>query len=110
MKVSILSEVAIKVPKKNLLLKRNLFRFFSVNMRNSIKNKEDFKGLEELEDLQLKVEQVRLVEKLSKQGYQYDIKELFEPFKKVVADSDQKLPEETKSNTKAKENPDESKK
>ena len=43
------------------------------------KNKEDIKDSEELDNLQLKVKQVRLVEKLGTQGYHYDIKELFEP-------------------------------
>ena len=36
----------------------------------SIKNKNALKNLEELEDLQLKVIQFRLVEKLGKQGFQ----------------------------------------
>ena len=47
-------------------------------MRNAIK-KDDLKDLEELDDLQSKLKQVRLVEKLGKQGYLYDVKEVFEP-------------------------------
>ena len=39
-----------------------------------MKNKEDFRDLGELDNLPSKVKQVRLVEKLGKQGYQYDIK------------------------------------
>ena len=73
----------------------------------AIKNKDDLKNLEELDDLQSKVKHVRLVEKLGKQGYHYDIKELFEPITKAVTDSNQKLLEETKFNTKAIENLDE---
>ena len=76
----------------------------------AIKNKDDLKDLEELDNLQSKVKQVRLVEKLGKQGYHYDLKELFEPITKAVTDSNQKLLEETKSNTKAIENLDESNK
>ena len=43
------------------------------------KKNDVLKDLEELEDLQSKVKQVRLVERLGKQGYHYDVKELFEP-------------------------------
>ena len=42
-------------------------------------NKDEIKDLEELEDLQSKVKQVRLVEKLGNQGFYYDVIELFEP-------------------------------
>ena len=76
----------------------------------AIKNEDDLTDLEELDDLQSKVKQVRLVEKLGKQGYHYDIKELFEPITKAVTDSNQKLHDETKSTTKAIENLDESEK
>ena len=70
----------------------------------SIKNKDDLKDLEELEDPQSKVKQVRLVEKSCKQGFHYDIKKKqFEPITKAVTDSNQKLLEETKSSTKATE-------
>ena len=77
-------------------------------MIKSINNEEDLKELEELKDLQTKVKQVRLVEKLGEQGFHYDIKELFEPITKAVTDSKQKILEETKSNTKAIENLNES--
>ena len=50
----------------------------------SIKNKDEFKDLEESEDLQSKVKQVRLVEKLGKQGFHYDIKEVLERITKAV--------------------------
>ena len=56
------------------------------------------------------MKQIGLVEKLSKQGFQYDVKELFEPITKTVTGSNQKLLEETQSNTKAIENLDESSK
>ena len=67
------------------------------------------KDLEELDDLQSKVKQVRLVEKLGKQGFHYDAKEIFEPITKTLTDKRQKILEETKINTKAIENLDESK-
>ena len=51
-----------------------------------------------------------MVEKLGKQGFHYDIKELFEPIRKTVTDTSQKLLEETKINTKAIENLDQSNK
>ena len=79
-------------------------------MINSIKNKDVLKDLEELDDLQSKVKQVRLVEKIGKQGYRHDIKELFELITKILTDTSQKLLEETKSKTKGIENFDESKK
>ena len=59
-------------------------------MISSLKNKEEFKILAELEALQPKVKQVRLVEKLGKHGFYYDIKELFEPITKAVEESNQK--------------------
>ena len=68
------------------------------------KNKDELKNLEELEDVQSKVKQVRLVEKLGKQGFHYDVNELVAPITKAVTHSNQKLLEETKSNTKAIEN------
>ena len=73
-----------------------------------MKNKVEIKNLEELQDLQLKVLQVRLVEKLGKQAYHYDIKELFEATTKTLTDTNQKLIKETKFNTKASENLDQS--
>ena len=48
-------------------------------MIHSIKNKVDLKDLEELEDLQSTVKQVCLFENLGKQGFHYDVRELFEP-------------------------------
>ena len=45
----------------------------------SVLDKEDLKDLEELDNLQSNVKQVRLVEEVGIQGYLYDIKELFEP-------------------------------
>ena len=49
-----------------------------------------------------------MIEKLGKQGYHYDVKELFEPITKTLTDTSQKVLEETKSNTKAIQNLDES--
>ena len=83
------------------------FYFLYINILHARKNKDDLKDLEELEDRQSTVNQLRLVEKLGKQGYDYDIKELFEPIRKAVAASNQKLIEEIKSITKAIENLDE---
>ena len=73
----------------------------------TIKNKAGSKDLEELSELQTKVKQVRLEEKLGKQGFHYDTKQLFEPITKTITDTNQKLMEETKCNTKAIENLDE---
>ena len=47
---------------------------------------------------------------MGKQGYHYDVKELFEQITKVVTDSNQKFFEETKINTKVIEDLDESNK
>ena len=41
--------------------------------------KDKLKDLDDLEDLQSKVKQVRLGEKLGKQGFHFDVKELLEP-------------------------------
>ena len=76
-------------------------------MINLSKNENDLKDLEELADLQSEVKQIRLVEKLGKQGSQFDAKKLFEPITKEVKDTSQKLLEETKSTTKAIEKMDE---
>ena len=57
----------------------------------AVKNKDDLKDLEGLDDLQSKVKQVRLVEKLGKQGYRYDIKELFEPITKSNKDASEEV-------------------
>ena len=40
-----------------------------------------------------------MVEKIGKQGYHFDIKELFEPITKKLTDTSQKLVEENKSKT-----------
>ena len=62
------------------------------------------KDLEELDDLQSKVKQIRLVEKLGKQGYHYDIKERFEPttnsIKAVSEDVTRTMMESCKENSK----------
>ena len=55
------------------------FQFLYLNMIYAREIKDDLKDLEKLNNLQSKVKHVRLVEKLSKQGYHYDISELFEP-------------------------------
>ena len=81
-----------------------------MNKKYSIKNKDEFEDLGELENLQSKLKQVTLAEKLSKQGYHYDMKKIFEPITKAVTDSNQNLLEETKYNAKGIENLDESNK
>ena len=53
----------------------------------AIKDKDELKDLEELDDLKSKQKQVRLVEKLVNQCYHYDVNELFEPITKAVTDS-----------------------
>ena len=75
-----------------------------MNMIFAIKNKDDLKDLEELDELQSKVKQTRLVEELGEQGFHYDVKEIFEPITKAVTGSNQKILEETKYNTKTIEN------
>ena len=70
--------------------------------------KDDIKDLEELADLQSKVKQNRLVEKIGKQCFHLDIKKLLEPITKTVTDTSQKIHEETKSTRKAMEALDES--
>ena len=70
-------------------------------MISSIKNRDDLKDLEELADIRSKANQVRLDEKLGRQGFHFDTKELFEPTSKAVTDTIGKLLEETKSNSKA---------
>ena len=49
-----------------------------------------------------------MVEELGRPGLHYDVKELFEPITKTLTDASQKLLEETRFNTKAIENLDES--
>ena len=104
MKVDTVSEIVIKTVILNVPLGRNLSNFFNVKIIYSKNNKDDIKNLEDLDDLQLKVKQVRLVEKLIKQGYHYDIKELFEPITKTLTITSQKSLEETKSKPTAIEN------
>ena len=73
----------------------------------SIGNKDGLKDLDEWADLQSKLKQVRLVKKVGKQCFHYDVRELFEPITKKLTDKSQKLPEEIKCNSKAIENLDE---
>ena len=63
----------------------------------SIKNVDEWKDLDELDDRQSKVKQVRLVEKLGKQGFHYDLNEQFEPIRKTLTDISQRLLEESQS-------------
>ena len=74
-------------------------------MNFSIRKKDEIKHLDELDDLQSKVKQVRIVEKLGKQGYHYDIKELFEPItdtiKDISEDVTRTMIESSKENNKA---------
>ena len=60
------------------------FQFLYITMINSIKNNDELKDLEEIEDLQSKVKRVRLAEKLNKQGFHHNVKEIFEPITKTV--------------------------
>ena len=69
--VGILSENLIRLLIYNAFLKRNLFIFLHINMIYAIKNKDGLRDVEELEDLQSKVKQLRVVEKLGKQGFHY---------------------------------------
>ena len=66
----------------------------------SIKDKHEIKDLDELDDLQSQVKQVRLVEKLGKQGYHFVKKELFQPITETITYAIENLHEETKSITK----------
>ena len=52
----------------------------------------------------------RLEDRLGKQGFHYDAKQLFEPFAKILTDESQKILEETRFNTQANEIEDESNK
>ena len=75
----------------------------------SLKNKDKLKDLDELDDFQSKVKQDRLVEKIGKQGYHYDMKELLRPITKTLTNRRQKFFEEGKPTTKANMELDESK-
>ena len=91
-------------------LKHSLFFSSEIinRMTYAMNNNVDLKDLEELEDLKLRLKQVRLLEKLGKQGFHNDQKEIFEPIAKTVTDISQKLIEKTKSTTKPIEEMDES--
>ena len=65
------------------------------------KKKDDVKNFQELANLQSKVKQLRLEQKLRKEGVQHDIKEPVETDTKVVADTSKEKIKETKSTTKA---------
>ena len=60
-------------------------------MTYSIKNKDELKDLDELDDLQSKIKQVRLNEKLGKQSYHYEIKELFQTFSDTLENTSQEI-------------------
>ena len=57
----------------------------------SIENEDDLKDLEVLEDLRSKAKQIRLVEKIGKQGFQFDIKELFELITTKLTETSRKI-------------------
>ena len=84
------------------------FQFLYIILIYSVKNREDLEDIEEIADLLPTVKQERLFEKLGKEGFQYNTKELFEPITRAVTDSNQKLLEGTKSARKAIEALDES--
>ena len=74
----------------------------------SIKNKDDLKNLEELNDLQSKAKEDRLIEKIVKQGFHYDVKDFFEPItdsiKNTSEDITKTIMETSNKNNKALEN------
>ena len=76
-------------------------------MKSSKKIKLDIKHLEGLADIQPEIKQVRLVEMLGEQGFQYDTKQFFEPITKRVTDASQKVIEKAISTTNANEELDE---
>ena len=53
-------------------------------MNYSVKNKDDFRDLEEFKDLQWKVTQVKLEEKLDQQGFQNDTRKILWPKTKTI--------------------------
>ena len=57
----------------------------------AIKNREDLKELDELDDLKSKGKQVRLLEKICKQGYNCDLKELFEPITDTIKNTSEDI-------------------
>ena len=54
-----------------------------------------YKELRPISRSKIEEKQVGLVEKLGKQGFHNDVKEIFEPITKAVTDSNHKLLEET---------------
>ena len=75
-----------------------------------MKNKDDLKDIEKLTKLQSEVKQRILKDKLGKQGFHYDTKQIFEPITKAFTAPSQHLLEDIKINTKAIKNLDESEK
>ena len=67
------------------------FQFYIYKYYIFKEKKDIIKELEELDDLQPNVKQVRLVEKLGKQGFHYDVIKLFEPITKTLTDTSQIL-------------------
>ena len=63
----------------------------------SVKNEDHLVDLEGLADLQSKLKQVRLEEKLRKQGFHSDAIELVQPITKTVADTNKELIKMTQS-------------
>ena len=63
----------------------------------SVKNEDHLVDLEGLADLQSKLKQVRLEEKLRKQGFHNDAIELVQPITKTVADTNKELIKMTQS-------------
>ena len=57
----------------------------------SIENEDDLTDLEVLEDLRSKAKQIRLVEKIGKQGFHFDIKELFELITTKLTETSRKI-------------------
>ena len=60
-------------------------------MLYSIKNREDFENLEELASLQNQVKVVRLQDKLGEQNFHEDMKKVFEPVTKSLANTSENL-------------------
>ena len=77
------------------------FQFFVNKYDIFNKNKEELETWDEIENLQSNAKQLGLVEQFGKQDFHFNLKELFEPITKAVTDGNQKLLEETKFNTKA---------
>ena len=56
--------------------------------------------MKRLSKIASKVREVPLQEKIGKQDYHYEVKELFEPITEAATDTKQELVEESKSTTK----------